>query len=117
MSRLINSFKYAGAGLLQGIKKEKNFQVHCVIALLAVVAGWLLSISNVEWIVIVFCIGTVLGFELLNTAIEQICNMVQPGFSPLVKVIKDVSAAAVLLVVIMAVVCGTIIFLPKIISI
>lgn len=117
MSRLIRSFKYAGEGLLHSIKKEKNFQIHCVVAVLAILAGCLLPLSNLEWVVIVLCIGIVLGFELLNTAVEHICNMVQPGFSPLVKIIKDVSAAAVLLSVVMAVVCGAIIFLPKIISI
>lgn len=116
MSRLINSFKYAGEGLLHSIKKEKNFQIHCVVAILAIASGCFFSLSKVEWMVIVLCVGMVLAFELLNTAVEQVCNMVQPGFSPAVKIIKDVSAAAVFLVVVMAVICGAVIFLPKILS-
>jgi len=117
MSRLINSFQYAGAGLLHSIRKEKNFQIHSVVAVLVVAAGWFFSLASIEWMVIVICIGLVLGLELLNTAVEQLCNMVQPGFSPLVKIIKDVSAAAVIVVVLMAVTCGAIIFVPKILSI
>lgn len=116
MSRLINSFKYAGQGLKHCIKKEKNFQLHCIVTVLAIVFGFLFNVSAAEWIVIVLSIGMVLAFELMNTAVEQVCNMVQPGFSPMVKIIKDVSAAAVFVVALMAVVCGAIIFIPKIFS-
>ncbi len=117
MSRLLKSFGYAGDGLLRSIKTEKNFQVHCTVAVLVIVAGFFFSLTGVEWTIIVVCIGMVLGLELVNSAIEQVCNMIQPGFSPLIKIIKDMSAAAVLLVVVTAIVCGAIIFLPKIFSI
>jgi diacylglycerol kinase (ATP) len=36
-------------------------------------------------------------FELMNIAIESVCNLVSPGFHPLVKIAKDAGSAAVFL--------------------
>ena len=115
MSRLINSFKYAGQGLRHCITKEKNLQLHCIAAAVAVTVAFILNISGIEWMIILICIALVLAFEMINTAIEHLCNIVQPGISPLIKIIKDVSASAVLIIAAMAAICGAIIFIPKII--
>lgn len=82
---------------------------------MAILLGIGLKISDTEWLLVVICISMVLAFEMLNTAIEHICNMVQPGFNNLIKIIKDVSAGAVLIIAVMAAICGAIIFIPKII--
>lgn len=115
MSRLAKSFSYAGQGLRYCITKEKNFQLHCVAAVIAIVAGFILNISSIEWMIILICITLVIALEMINTAIEHFCNMLQPDYHPMVKIIKDVSAAAVLITAAMAAVCGAIIFIPKII--
>ena len=114
--RLLKSFKWAGEGISYCIRREKNFQLHCLFAGLAVVAGVLLSISAMEWIVLTICIAAVLALEMLNTAIEHLCNITRPQHDPTVKVIKDVSAGAVLIIAIMTAICGAIIFIPKIVS-
>ena len=110
--RLIKSFGFA----INGIKlcsKEPNFKIHLLLALLATMLGFLLHISNMEWLAVLICITLVLAFEMLNTATEQLCNLISPAFNPVIKIIKDVSAAAVLVVALMAAVCGAVIFLPK----
>jgi undecaprenol kinase/diacylglycerol kinase (ATP) len=116
MIRLLRSFKWAGQGLWYCICREKNFQVHCGLAVLAFCLGAALKISSLEWILIVISISSVLAFEMLNSAIEHLCNIVHPTPNPTVKVVKDISAGAVLVIAIMAVTCGAIIFIPKIIS-
>lgn len=115
MSRLTKSFSYAGQGLWHCIKKEKNFQLHCIAAVITVLAGFILKITAVEWMIIIICITMVIALEMINTAIEHCCNILQPDFHPMVKIIKDVSAAAVLITAAMAAICGAIIFIPKII--
>lgn len=75
-------------------------------------AGWL-HVSVYEWIVLLGCIATVLAFEMINSAIEKLCNLVHPAYHPAVKVIKDISAGAVLWVSVFSGVIGVIIFLPK----
>jgi diacylglycerol kinase len=113
--RLIKSFGFA----VNGIKfclQEPNFKIHLGFALLATLLGFILNISLAEWALVALCIGLVLALEMINTAIEQLCNIVYPGFNPLIKMVKDVSAAAVLVVAIAAAICGFIIFIPKIIT-
>lgn len=115
MSRLLKSFQWAMHGLKFCITKEKNFQLHCAAAVIAMGLGFFLHLTSVEWMVVIICIALVLAFEMMNTAIEHVCNLIHPSIHPTVKIIKDVSAGAVFLIAIMAVVCGAIIFIPKMI--
>lgn len=113
--RLVKSFGFA----LNGIKyclQEPNFKIHIGFSVLAMLLGFLLDISSLEWIIVTLCIALVLASEMFNTAIERLSNIVYPGFSQAIKIVKDVSAAAVLLIAMMAVVCGSIIFIPKMLA-
>ena len=56
----------------------------------------------------------VIGGELLNTAIETVIDIVMPYKNEKAKIAKDVSAGAVLVFAIGAVICGLIIFVHKI---
>jgi diacylglycerol kinase len=115
MKRLFQAFVFAGSGARHCFRQEANFKLHLMAAALAVLLGIFFKISGMEWIIIVTCITAVVGFEMLNTAIEHLCNMIQKEIHPSVKIIKDVAAGAVLVVAAGAGVCGAIIFIPKII--
>ena len=116
MVRLIRSFKWAWQGLRYCLRNEKNFQLHCVLAVMAIGLSILFNISSIEWILVVGCIAAVLSFEMMNTAVEQLCNITKPSIDPTIKIIKDVSAGAVLIVAMMSLTCGAIIFIPKIVA-
>jgi len=111
--KLIRSFRYAWAGLSYCFTTQLNFRLHLLFAALAITFGFVLNISGGEWLVVIICIAFVLSLELLNTAIEKLCDLVHPGPHPSVKIIKDVAAGAVLLAAIGSAVAGLIIFLPK----
>ncbi len=114
--RLFLSFVFAFHGLWLCLSKERNFLIQLLIALAAVIAGYMLKISNNDFLLIVLCIVIVLCLEMVNSAIEQLCNLVTTDFHPSVKKIKDISAGAVLLASIISVVIGCVVFIPKIIS-
>ena len=116
MSRLIRSFSFALNGLRICVLKGANFKIHLFCLAMAVMLGIILGISITEWLVVSLCIGFVLSMEMLNTAIEQLCDVVHKEIHPAIKSIKDLAAGAVLLSAIVAAVCGGFIFLPKIIS-
>ncbi|MEO7522767.1 MAG: diacylglycerol kinase family protein [Ferruginibacter sp.] len=116
MSRLKNSVGFALNGLFKCFKQEPNFRIHAVFTIWAIAAGLFFRISNVEWIIIVLCIAAVITTELINTAIEELCNMIQKEQHPTIKIIKDMAAAAVLITAIAAAISGAIIFIPKVIS-
>ena len=51
---------------------------------------------------------------MINTAIENLCNVVQEEYHPIIKIVKDVAAAAVMWAAIISIIIGIIIFSPKI---
>ena len=108
------SFGYAFAGLKAIWISEINFRIHVIIALCVLCLGIVFKLNSFEWISIILCIGMVIASEFFNTVIEHFCDFVSIDIRPEIKVIKDMSAAAVLLVAIMSVLIACIIFLPKI---
>ncbi|HEY9340610.1 MAG TPA: diacylglycerol kinase family protein [Hanamia sp.] len=112
--RFLKSFLFALNGLRDAIRHEKNFQIQCIVALLVIIAGIFFSISAAQWIAILICIAMVLSFEIMNSAIEKLCDFVCPSINPAIKKIKDLSAGAVLLSAIISFIVGCIIFIPKI---
>ena len=114
MSRFFKSFKFAANGLVQVFKSELNFKIHLLVTVVVVAASWYFDISSIEWVAIAICVGMVLFAELMNTAIEALVNLVSPEFNPKAGLIKDIAAAAVLILALTSFVVGLISFVPKI---
>jgi diacylglycerol kinase len=114
MKRVLKSFVFAFNGLKDCILHEKNFQVQLVISIFVIAAGFFFYISKAEWLVILICFSVVLSLEIINSAIEKLCDLVCPDFNLTIKKVKDMSASAVLFSAIISFIIGCIIFLPKI---
>lgn len=112
--RFLKSFVHAFHGLMDCLIREKNFQIQYVIALIVTGAGIYFSLNSTEWMVLLLCFALVLSFEIINSAIEKLCNLVCAEFNLTIKKVKDMSAAAVLLSAIITFIIGCIIFIPKI---
>ena len=109
----LNSFGFAIAGLKTLFSEEHNAYLHLVGMVVAVGLGFYFSVSKMEWIALVMCIGLVFAMEILNSSIEAIADHVTPEYHDNIKKIKDLAAASVLVVAAMSVVVGLIIFWPK----
>ena len=107
------SFRFAFEGLAQFFKTQHNAIIHAVLTIAVLVLSVIVHLSATKWLFVLLVIGLVWMAELFNTAIEKLCDMVQPGLHPQIKFIKDVSAAAVLVAAIVALVTGCIIFIPE----
>ena len=101
-------------GVIDFFRLERNGRIQGLVTIAVLVAGAVLRLSSMEWIIVLLCICTVLSLEMINIALEHLCNLVQRDYHPVIKKIKDVSAGAVLVASIFSVVIGLIIFLPKI---
>lgn len=112
--KLANSFKYAFQGLISSFKTERNMKIHILIMVLVIIAGIILKISAMDWIICTILFGIVISSELFNTAIETIVDMITPFRDPKAKLAKDISAGAVLVLAISSIIVGLIIFIPKI---
>jgi diacylglycerol kinase len=113
LSKRIKSFKYAFKGIATLFKTEPNARIHLLATIVVVTAGFFFSISSIQWIAIVLCIGLVLAAEAFNTAIEFLTDLTSPDHHPLAGKAKDVAAAGVLLSAITAIIVGLFIFLPE----
>ena len=112
----IKSFTYAFNGLRIVFIEEHNARIHLLAAIIAIVLGFVLQINAMEWVAIVFAIAMVLSMEIINTSIENIADFISPEKDDMIKKIKDLSAAAVLITAIATLIVGIIIFAPKIVS-
>ena len=106
------SFVFAGAGIRHVVRSEPASLIHMAAAIVALGSSFLLDLSAQDWRWIVFVVLLVWSAEAFNTAIESTCNLLSPAFSEHVRIAKDVSAGAVLLVSIGAVIIGLLTFWP-----
>ena len=110
---LIDSFNYAIEGMLYALRTQRNIKIHFVMAVIVLAAAAFMDASRVEVILIFIVIAMVIAAEMLNTAIETVVNMVQKEYHPLAAIAKNVSAGAVLVTAINAVIVGYIVFFDK----
>jgi diacylglycerol kinase (ATP) len=113
--KMLRSFKFAYKGILTLIRQENNAKFHLLITVIVLLSGVYVKLSTTEWAIILTQIGIVWAVEAINTAIEKLCNFVSPEHQFVIGKVKDLAAAAVLIVAIVAGIVGILVFLPKII--
>ena len=114
-SNVLKSFKYAFSGISYVLKTSRNFKIQLIFAVISLMIGFLLQISQSNCVILIATIMSVLILEILNTSIESIVDLVvKKEFSSLAKISKDTSAGAVLLASINSVIIAVYVFVPKI---
>lgn len=104
-------FAFKGAFLL--VKTEASIQIQFVIAIIMTLAGFYWNLSATEWALQCLAIGLVMAIEGLNTAVEKLSDFVHPQKHSKIGFIKDISAGAVFIAAVTAIVVGFIIYYPK----
>jgi diacylglycerol kinase (ATP) len=112
ISARVKSFGYALNGLGYMLRTQHNAWIHLAATACAVGLGFWFAIDVNDWRWIVLAIALVWVAEIVNTAFEHLCNVVQPDFHASVKAAKDVAAGAVLVAAVAAAIIGTLVFLP-----
>jgi diacylglycerol kinase len=104
--------QYAIAGLALAWREEINFKIEVICAMLVIALGLFVRLPALEFALVVLAISSVLAAETFNTALEELCDKFQPTHDPHIAKIKDLAAAAVLLLSAGAGIIGLIIFIP-----
>jgi len=112
----LKSFVFAWQGIIDFFTTEHNAQIHLAVTILVIVLSIFFRVNKTETIAIIFSIALVWITEMVNTTIEKTMDFISLQRHPQIKIIKDLSAGAVLIAAIAAVIVGCIIFVPKIIS-
>ena len=110
------SFRHAFAGLRQAITTQRNLRIHLAAAVVVTLLGLWVGLKPWEFAILILLYGLVIGMELMNTVVEVVVDMLSPSFSPLAKRAKDLSAGAVLVTAIVAVLVGLLLFGPHLID-
>lgn len=108
----IRSFSYALRGLGFMLRTQHNAWIHLAATVAVIAAGIYARLSFFDWRWIILAIGIVWIAEIVNTAFEHLCDVVQPEFHVSVKAAKDVAAGAVLVAAFVAVMIALLVFLP-----
>ena len=116
MKRFFKSFTYAVHGIWSGVTDQLNLKVQIGVAVIVIGACFFYAIEPFEWCLILFCIGLVLGLEMMNSAIESLVDLVTLERKPLAGKIKDIAAGAVLIASVISVIIGVIIFRKYVLS-
>lgn len=109
----IKSITYALKGFYLLVTTEHSIISQLIISAAMCIVGFYMEISTIEWMFQILAIGLVLTAESLNTAIEAICDYLQPNYDKKIGFIKDIAAGAVTFAALTAIVIGAIIYLPK----
>jgi diacylglycerol kinase (ATP) len=104
--RIARSFNHAYRGLVYAVRTQRNMRFHVVVAAVVLVLSLLVGVSKLELAILVLVIAGVFVTEMLNTALEFTVDLVTREYHPLAKLAKDVSAGAVLVASLVAVVVG-----------
>lgn len=97
----MKKFKAAFDGMITALK-DKSIRIQCFLGMITFLVGWIFHLDSSQWIRVLLCVALVVSAEIFNTCIERLCDFVQPEYDLKIKKIKDMSAAAVLVLSMMA---------------
>ena len=107
------SCTHAGRGILFAARCQRNFRLHLLAAVAALIAAAALQFDRVEMVLVILTVSMVILGELLNTAMEYTLNLLDAHQHPVVRAAKDIAAGGVLLCVFGSIVVGILLFGPR----
>ena len=93
MTDLYLAFLNSWRGLVHTARTERAVRLELVLLALALPAAWLLGATLWVRVALIACLLLMLGAELLNTAIEKLCDHVHPDRHEQIRIVKDVASA------------------------
>ena len=112
LRKFFRSFNHAFRGLKYMLRNEQNFQIEVLFGFFVIALMFIFSIRGLEKVALFFVIFSVLVMEIINTIFERVVDILKPRVHPYAQLIKDIMAAAVLIVSVGSIVIGVIIFYP-----
>lgn len=108
-------FLFAFRGFFSTLREEKSMIFHIISAIVCVVVAAILKITTTDWAIVMIIIAIVICVEFINTAIENLVDMISFKYNFNARKIKDIAAAATLIIAGGALASSLFIFIPRII--
>lgn len=111
ISSFLKSFVYAFTGIFEALRRQRNLRFDFLIGIIVLIVCSFLPLSSGELLWVVFSIVLVIVFELLNSLLEELMDLLYPYFNEKVRIVKDLAAGIVLVAAVFTVVVGLIVVL------
>ena len=111
--KLFYKIKYSLDGLKYSYQNELSLTIHAILTVFLIILGIIFNINALEWIMIITALTLILAFEIFNTAIEIVVDMITKEYSELAKHAKDCASASTFILCIASTIIVLIIFIPK----
>ncbi len=112
----IESVGFAIEGIRVAIRYNRNIRIHIIIAILVVISTFIFGLNQFEKAIICMIILLVISAEMINTAIEEVVDLVTKDYREEAKYAKDVSAGMVLIVAAGSIAVGFLVFTPHVLK-
>ncbi len=106
LKRYVDKFAHAICGLFHGLWHDRSITLQFFNGICVILICACLRLRPHEWVIIMAMILMVISAEFINSALEECCDKLFPQYDERAKKIKDYSAAAVLLLSILAALVG-----------
>jgi diacylglycerol kinase (ATP) len=91
------TFAHAWNGLLHTVVHQRNMRIHLVAGVLVGLVGAGIPLGLAEKVTLIFCVLLIFFAEILNSALEQLVDLIIQQYDDKARLAKDAAAAAVLL--------------------
>jgi len=108
---LFKNASYAIDGLIHALKTESSFRLELLLAIPIFIAIYMLDFTLTHKLILTVTAILIAIVELLNSAIENVVDLVTKEIHPLAKNAKDIASTAVLFSVILHITCWIIILI------
>ena len=113
---LSKSFGHALEGFLHTLRHNRNLRIHLIVAMVVIILSIFFRINKYEMSILGVVILLVISSEMINSAIEEMVNLITQEHRREAKIAKDVAAGMVLVSAVGSVIIGSIIFTPYILK-
>src|SRR5437868_4541435 len=101
------------SGRVYTFRTQSHMRIHLYVVVVVLLLGLFINLGQREMLVLLFTVSLVIIAEMFNSAIEATVDLIQPNYHPLAKFAKDISAGAVLITTIIALVVGGLLILGE----
>jgi len=112
--KLFKSFSNAINGVVFLLNNEQNARVHLIVTIVVGILAYVFEVTRLEAAILFMAVILVFAIEIINTAVENIFDLLHPEDHEIIRGVKDAMAGAVLIAAVIAFVCAVFIFLPYI---
>ena len=113
---LWHSIQAAFGGIAYAYTHERNFRTEIWFTVTAFTVLIALGATRIDYILILVVCALILITEIINTALERVVDVMKPHKHPYARVIKDLSAAFVLLSGIFGIMIGLLVYIPLLLT-